>query len=382
MAHGLFYPRVGWYVSPMPGWYTSPMNEMEQLQDLIVSISPTDGSARDRALVRQAQLTKPAGSLGRLEEISVWLAEIYGTEKPVIAGKTVIVCAGDHGVTREGISAYPSEVTPAMVQNFLAGGAAVSAIARVVGAKVMVLDVGVNADLPDHADLIRAKVRRGTGNIAKEPAMTQLETAQAILAGANAAKLAIENGANLLAAGDMGIGNTTPSAALTAWLTGKDAIEVTGRGTGIDIITLSRKVSIIELVLDGAREAGLEPDDALGALEVMGGLEIAAMVGVMLQGARAKVPVIVDGFIAGAAALVACSLSDRVCNYLTASHVSQEPGHRIQLEHLKLQPLFDYGLRLGEGTGALLAMPVLEAAARTLSEMATFAEASVPDRPN
>jgi nicotinate-nucleotide--dimethylbenzimidazole phosphoribosyltransferase len=297
------------------------MNEMEQLQDLIVSISPTDGSARDRALVRQAQLTKPAGSLGRLEEISVWLAEIYGTEKPVIAGKTVIVCAGDHGVTREGISAYPSEVTPAMVQNFLAGGAAVSAIARVVGAKVMVLDVGVNADLPDHADLIRAKVRRGTGNIAKEPAMTQLETAQAILAGANAAKLAIENGANLLAAGDMGIGNTTPSAALTAWLTGKDAIEVTGRGTGIDIITLSRKVSIIELVLDGAREAGLEPDDALGALEVMGGLEIAAMVGVMLQGARAKVPVIVDGFIAGAAALVACSLSDRVCNYLTNSSI-------------------------------------------------------------
>ncbi len=354
------------------------MNELEQLQQLIDSIKPTDQSARDRALVRQAQLTKPAGSLGRLEEISVWLAGIYGTEKPVIAGKAVIVCAGDHGVTLEGVSAYPSEVTPAMVQNFLAGGAAVSAIARVVNAKVLVLDVGVNADLPDHTDLIKTKVRRGTGNIAREPAMTQLETAQAILAGANAAKRAIAQGANLLAAGDMGIGNTTPSAALTAWLTGKDAIEVTGRGTGIDVTTLSRKVSIVELILDGAREAGLEPDDAMAALEVMGGLEIAAMVGVMLQGASAKIPVIVDGFIAGAAALVACSLQGNVLEYLTASHVSQEPGHKVQLEHLKLSPLFDYGLRLGEGTGALLAMPVLEAAARTLTEMATFAEANVP----
>jgi nicotinate-nucleotide--dimethylbenzimidazole phosphoribosyltransferase len=356
------------------------MNELEQLEQLVDSITPTDQSARDRANVRQAQLTKPAGSLGKLEDISVWLAGIYATEKPVIAGKAVIVCAGDHGVTREGISAYPSEVTPAMVQNFLAGGAAVSAIARVVNARVLVLDVGVNADLPDHADLIKAKVRRGTGNIAREPAMTQLETAQAILAGANAAKLAIEAGANLLAAGDMGIGNTTPSAALTAWLTGKDVIEVTGRGTGIDVVTLSRKISIIELVLDNAREAGLEPDDALAALEVMGGLEIAAMVGVMLQGASSKIPVIVDGFISGAAALVACAISSTAQEYLTASHVSQEPGHKIQLEHLKLEPLFDYGLRLGEGTGALLAMPVLEAAARTLTEMATFAEASVPNK--
>ncbi len=357
------------------------MNEFEQLRALISSITPTDQSARDRARVRQAQLTKPAGSLGRLEDIGLWLAGIYGTEKPVIAGKAVIVCAGDHGVTQEGISAYPSAVTPAMVQNFLAGGAAVSAIARVVNARVLVLDVGVNADLPDHADLIRAKVRHGTGNIAKEPAMTQLETAQAILAGANAAKLAIKNGANLLAAGDMGIGNTTPSAALTAWLTGKDVIEVTGRGTGIDVVTLSRKISIVELVLDNAREAGLEPDDALAALEVMGGLEIAAMVGVMLQGASAKIPVIVDGFIAGAAALVACGISSIVQEYLSASHVSQEPGHRIQLAHLKLEPLFDYGLRLGEGTGALLAMPVLEAAARTLTEMATFGEAGVPNKP-
>jgi nicotinate-nucleotide--dimethylbenzimidazole phosphoribosyltransferase len=353
------------------------MNEFEQLQTLISSITPTDQSARDRATVRQAQLTKPPGSLGRLEDKSVWLAGIYGKEKPLIAGKALIVCAGDHGVRHEGISAYPSEVTLAMVQNILAGGAAVSAIAKVVNARVLLLDVGVNADLPDHIDLIKAKVRRGTGNIAKEPAMTQLEMAQAILAGADAAKHAIENGVNLLAAGDMGIDNSSPSAALTAWLTGKDVIEVTGCGTGIDVVTLSRKVSIIELVLDNAREAGLEPDDALRALEVMGGLEIAAMVGVMLQGASSKIPVIVDGFSAGAAALVACGLSSRVQEYLTASHVSQEPGHPIQLEHLKLEPLFDFGLRLGEGTGALLAMPVLEAAARTLSEMATFAKASV-----
>ena len=350
---------------------------MTELQALISGIKPTNQAARDAAMARQAQLTKPVGSLGRLETISIWLAGVYGTPKPVISGKAVVVCAGDHGVTLEGVSAYPSEVTPAMVQNFLAGGAAVSAIARVVGAKVLVLDVGVNADLPDHADLIKAKIRRGTGNIAREPAMNQLEAVQAILAGAAAASRAIEGGANLLAAGDMGIGNTTPSAALTAWLTGKNAIEVTGRGTGIDSAVLMKKVAIVQTVLDNAK---LEPDDTLGALAQMGGLEIAAMVGVMLQGARAGIPVIVDGFIAGAAALVACGLCGTVRQYLSASHVSQEPGHLVQLAHLQLLPLFDFGLRLGEGTGALLAMPMLEAAARTLAEMATFAEASVPDK--
>jgi nicotinate-nucleotide--dimethylbenzimidazole phosphoribosyltransferase len=351
---------------------------MNLLEMLLARISEPDQAARTRALERQTQLTKPTGSLGRLEELSVWLAGIYGTEFPRVTGKAVIVCAGDHGVTLEGVSAYPSEVTPAMVINFLRGGAAVNAIASVVDARVSVLDVGVNADLPEDPKLISNKVRRGAGNIARESAMTRDEATRAILAGADAAVRAIRDGANLLAAGDMGIGNTTPSAALTAWFTGLEPRAVTGRGTGADDAMLEKKVLAIELTHQRLRR--LEPKDALEVLAEIGGLEIAAMAGVMLECAASRIPVVIDGFIAGAAALIAAQLERKSVAFMTASHVSQEPGHSAQLAHLKLEPLFDYGLRLGEGTGALLAFPVLEAAARTLSEMATFAEASVPDR--
>jgi nicotinate-nucleotide--dimethylbenzimidazole phosphoribosyltransferase len=351
---------------------------INEFESLLARISEPDQAARTRALERQVQLTKPSGSLGRLEELSVWLAGIFGTEKPKITGNAVIVCAGDHGVTLEGVSAYPSEVTPAMVMNFLGGGAAVNAIAGVVGARVSVLDVGVNADLPDHPNLISNKVRRGTGNMVRESAMTRNEVIRAILAGADAATRAIQDGANLLAAGDMGIGNTTPSAALTAWFTGFEPRAVTGRGTGADDAMLEKKIRVIELTLERLRK--LEPKVALEVLAEIGGLEIAAMAGIMLECAASRIPVVIDGFIAGAAALVAAQLEPKSVAFMTASHVSQEPGHIAQLRHLKLEPLFDYGLRLGEGTGALLAFPVLEAAARTLSEMATFAEASVPDR--
>jgi nicotinate-nucleotide--dimethylbenzimidazole phosphoribosyltransferase len=351
---------------------------IDRLESLLARISEPDQAARTRALERQAQLTKPTGSLGRLEELSVWLAGIFGSEKPKISGKAVIVCAGDHGVTLEGVSAYPSEVTPAMVMNFLRGGAAVNAIAAVVGARVSVLDVGVNADLPEHSMLISKKVRRGTGNIVRESAMTRDEAIRSILAGANAASEEIRDGANLLAAGEMGIGNTTPSAALTAWFTGLEPRNVTGRGTGADDATLEKKIRAIELALERVRQ--LENLDALGILAELGGLEIAAMAGIMLECAASRIPVVIDGFIAGAAALVASKLEPKSVAFMTASHVSQEPGHIAQLRFLKLEPLFDYGLRLGEGTGALLAFPVLEAAARTLSDMATFAEASVPDR--
>ena len=351
---------------------------IDKLEALIARISEPDQAAKIRALERQSQLTKPTGSLGRLEELSVWLAGIFGSERPKISGKAVIVCAGDHAVTLEGVSAYPSEVTPAMVMNFLRGGAAVNAIAGVVDASVFVLDVGVNADLPDHPNLISNKVRRGAGNIVRESAMNRDEATRAILVGADAAARAIRDGANLLAAGDMGIGNTTPSAALTAWFTGLEPRAVTGRGTGADDATLEKKIRAIELALERVRALG--QSDALGILAELGGLEIAAMAGVMLECAASKVPVVVDGFIAGAAALVAAQLEPKSVAFMTASHISQEPGHIAQLRHLKLEPLFDYGLRLGEGTGALLAFPMLEAAARTLSEMATFAEASVPDR--
>jgi nicotinate-nucleotide--dimethylbenzimidazole phosphoribosyltransferase len=350
----------------------------QQLESLLARISNPDQTARTRALERQSQLTKPTGSLGRLEELSVWLAGIFGTEKPSITEKAVIVCAADHGVTLEGVSAYPSEVTPAMVMNFVRGGAAVNAIAGVVGARVSVLDVGVNADLPEHPNLISNKIRRGTGNISRESAMTRDETILAILAGANAAARAIQDGANLLAAGDMGIGNTTPSAALTAWFTGFEPRVVTGRGTGADDAMLEKKIRAVDLALERLRK--LEPNDALEVLDEIGGLEIAAMAGIMLECAASRIPVVIDGFIAGAAALVASQLEPKSVAFMTASHVSQEPGHIAQLRHLKLEPLFDYNLRLGEGTGALLAFPVIEAAARTLSDMATFAEASVPNR--
>jgi nicotinate-nucleotide--dimethylbenzimidazole phosphoribosyltransferase len=350
----------------------------DKLQTLLARIGEPDQAARTRALERQSQLTKPTGSLGRLEELSVWLAGIFGTEKPEITEKAVLVCAADHGVTLEGISAYPSEVTPAMVMNFLHGGAAVNAIAKTVNAWVFVLDVGVNADLPEHSMLISKKVRRGTGNIVRESAMTRDEAVRAILAGANAASEEIRDGANLMAAGDMGIGNTTPSAALTAWFTGLEPRVVTGRGTGADDATLEKKIRAIELALERLRK--LEPKDALEILAEIGGLEIAAMSGVMLECAASRIPVVIDGFIAGAAALIAAQLEPKSVAFMTASHVSREPGHIAQLRHLKLEPLFDYGLRLGEGTGALLAFPVLEAAVRTLTEMATFAEASVPNR--
>jgi nicotinate-nucleotide--dimethylbenzimidazole phosphoribosyltransferase len=350
----------------------------DELQTLLARIGEPNQAARTRALERQAQLTKPTGSLGRLEELSVWLAGILFTEKPEISQKAVIVCAGDHGVTLEGVSAYPSEVTPAMVMNFLHGGAAVNAIAGVVDARVFVLDVGVNSDLLEHPKLFSNKIRCGAGNIVHESAMTRDEATRAILGGADAASRAIRDGANLLAAGDMGIGNTTPSAALTAWFTGLEPRVVTGRGTGANDETLEKKIRAIELALERVRT--LEQLDALGILAEIGGLEIAAMAGVMLECAASRIPVVIDGFIAGAAALIAAQLEPKSVAFMTASHVSQEPGHIAQLRHLKLEPLFDYGLRLGEGTGALLAFPVLEAAARTLSEMATFAEASVPDR--
>ncbi len=348
---------------------------MNELEDLIARIQPLNAATIAAARNRQGNLTKPRGSLGRLEEIGVWLAGVYGAEKPVVRGKAVVVCAGDHGVTEEGVSPYPSAVTPAMVQNFLSGGAGINAIARAVGAQVLVLDVGVASDLPAHPDLISAKVRPGTRNLMREAAMTGPETLEAIHAGVGAARQAMSHGANLIAAGDMGIGNTTASSALTAWFTGQPVATVVGRGTGAPDAMLQHKIEVIETAL-----TRVQPKDALDALSEFGGLEIAAMVGVMLAGAERRAAVIVDGFIAGAAALVACALAPAVREYLHASHVSMEPGHRIQLRQLNLEPLFDLGLRLGEGTGATLAMPVFEAAARTLSDMATFESAGVPDK--
>jgi nicotinate-nucleotide--dimethylbenzimidazole phosphoribosyltransferase len=348
------------------------------------SIPALDVVAAESARERQNRLTKPPGSLGRLEELSIQLAAMTGQSRPSVARKAVIVMAGDHGVTAEGVSAYPAEVTPQMVLNFLrgqrspsGGGAAINVLARQANARVVVVDVGVAAEFEPHPSLQRRKVAWGTQNMARGPAMTQAQAEDAVAVGLSVVEAEIAAGLDLVATGDMGIGNTTPSAAITAALTGRPAAEVTGRGTGIDANGLVRKIAVIEQALDVNRP---DPNDPLDVLSKVGGLEIAGLVGVVIGAAAQRVPVVIDGFISGAAALVAAELAPSVKSYLIASHQSVEIGHRVVLEHLGLRPLLNLDLRLGEGTGAALAFHLIEAAARILNEMATFAEAGVSDK--
>lgn len=351
------------------------------LTALIAAIRPADSAAMQAARARQAQLTKPAGALGDLEDLAVRLAGVFGHERPHPRGVAVMVAAGDHGVAAAGVSAYPPEVTPAMVANFLAdtpagpGGAAVNAIARSVGARVYVMDAGVNAELPAHPRLVRAAVRRGTRDLRREHAMTREEAETLILAGAALARQAIQEGADLLVPGEMGIGNTTPAAALTARLLDLDPAAVTGRGTGVDDETLARKVQAVQAALN---RQGSSRADPLGVLADLGGFEIAAMLGMMLQAAALRRAVILDGFVEGAAALVGVALVPHLRDFLFPAGECAEVGHAAQLAHLHLKPMFRLGLRLGEGTGGVLAAPLLLAAAATLREMRTFAEAGVP----
>lgn len=337
-------------------------------------IPPFDQASAAAAQARQAQLTKPAGSLGQLESLSVQLAGITARERPLFPRKAVILMAGDHGVAREGVSAYPPEVTPQMVLNFLGGGAAVNVLARQAGARVCVVDIGVDYDFDDHLLLVQHKIARGTANLLKGPAMSRAQAEQAIQVGIDVLEEEFAAGLDLVATGDMGIGNTTPSAALTAVLTGLPVRAVTGRGTGIDDAGLERKIAAIETAIAVNRP---DPADPLGVLASLGGLEIAGLVGVILAGAARRIPVVVDGFISGAAALVAAALDPRVKPYLIASHMSIEIGHKAIWDSLGQQPLLNLGLRLGEGSGAVLAFHLIEAAARILNEMATFAEAGV-----
>ena len=344
------------------------------LERLIGEIKPADQDVAARARTRHDALTKPPGSLGGLETLSVRLASIYGTPKPVVKGKAVAVFAADHGVTAAGVSAYPKEVTAGMVQNFLQGGAAVNALVKVAGASLLVVDVGVDADLPEHPGLLERKVARGAANLLHAPAMTADETGAACEVGAEVAQRLINEGANLLVGGEMGIGNTTPAAALTALFTDRPVREVTGRGTGVTDAGLEHKITVIERALERHQPERVAPLDALAKV---GGLEIAALTGFYLAAARERAPVVLDGFIATSAALVAVALDEHVRDYLFASHVGAEPGHRAQLAHLGLEPLFDLGLRLGEGSGGVLALPLLESAARVLADMATFEEAGL-----
>ena len=347
------------------------------IDETIAQIVPLDQEAMAAARARQDTLTKPLGSLGRLEELSVLLAGIFGQPIPQIRCKAIILAAGDHGVVAEGVSAYPQDVTPQMVLNFLNGGAAINVLARHAGANIVILDAGVAADLEPSPVLRSVKIGRGTSNMAVGPAMTRQQAVQCLETGIEAAQEQIAEGADLIACGDMGIGNTTPSSAITSVISGADPEATTGKGTGIDDAALTHKIEVVRRSIDVNQP---DPKDGLDVLTKVGGFEIGVLAGAMLGTAANRRPVIVDGFISGASALIAWSMVPAARHYFIASHQSVEPGHRVGLEAMGLNPLLDMGMRLGEGTGAALAMHLVEAAAKCLAEMATFADAGVSKR--
>lgn len=347
------------------------------LDELIGQIGPFDEVAANAARARQDILTKPRGSLGRLEALSIQIAGVTGQPLPTIEEKVVITMAGDHGVVAEGVSAYPAEVTPQMVLNFLQGGAAINVLARQAGARITVVDMGVASDLAPHPELVVKKIGYGTQNIARGSAMSRKQARQAVLAGVSVVEAEIARGLDIVAIGDMGIGNTTPSAAIAAALTGYAPEEIVGRGTGVDNAGLARKAAAVASALAVNRP---DPEDGLDVLAKVGGFEIGGLAGVVLGAAASRKPVLIDGFISTAATMIAATIAPQVRPYLIASHRSQERGHQIMLEWLRLQPLLDLDLRLGEGTGAALAFSLVEAACKTLAEMATFAEAGVSDK--
>ena len=345
-----------------------------QLSKILSSIRPLNAEAMNAARERVNRLTKPLGSLGMLEEIAIQVAGITGNPTPSTQKKAVVVFAADHGVTRQGVSLYPKEVTAQMVLNFVKGGAAISVLSKHCGARLLVVDVGVAADLPEHDGLLIRKVAWGTGDISCEPAMTMRQALDAISVGVEAVKMLVEDGAQIIAIGDMGIGNTTPSSAITAVLTGKQAREVTGRGTGLDDERYMHKVAVVEAALNFHRP---DPNDPLDVLSKVGGLEIAALVGAVIACGLMRIPVIVDGFITTAAAAIAFSMQPLLKDYMFAGHISPEPGHRVLLDFIGLRPILSLNMRLGEGTGAVLAMHIIDAACQLLSRMATFDEAGV-----
>ena len=319
-------------------------------------------------------LTKPLGSLGRLEDLAAqWFAIRQGDITAPVS-KAVYVFAADHGITAEGVSAYPAEVTRQMILNFLNGGAAINVLARLNQVGVNVVDIGVDADLSEHAGLLQYKVRRGSRNMLREPAMSEKELEAALSAGFALADTAFTKGNNLIAVGEMGIGNTTAASVMTAALTGISAELVTGRGTGLDSEGYAHKCRIVEAVV---RRHFPRPAPPRDILRCAGGLEIAAMTGMILGAARQRIAIVMDGFISTAAAAIACGIDPAVRGYLFAGHQSQEPGHRVLLAHLEIAPILDLDMRLGEGTGAVLAMPIIEAALKIYQEMATFASANI-----
>jgi nicotinate-nucleotide--dimethylbenzimidazole phosphoribosyltransferase len=355
---------------------TSSPPDLQRFREEIVR---PDAEMRESAEQRQGILTKPTGALGRLEDLSAWICSVQNQCPPHPFERVrVVIFAGDHGVATSGVSAYPPEVTAQMVQNFVSGGAAVNALARTVGATVRVVDMSVATDIADvPAEVTRYKVMASSGNIAREDAATLEQTESAFVAGATMADEEIDAGADLLIPGDMGIGNTTPAAALIGLLTSQDAAAVTGRGTGIDDETWIRKAAAVR---DAMRRGRGVRGEQIKLLATVGGPDFAAMTGFLLQAALRRTPVVLDGLVSGACALVAHRVAYRASSWWQAGHRSVEPAHQLVLSRLQLEPLLDYQLRLGEGTGALLAVPILRAAQATLTDMATFDEAGVSDR--
>lgn len=347
-----------------------------KLQRTINNIGPLDAEAMRAARERQNQLTKPQGSLGVLEELSIQLAGIQAKPLPAIGRKVIIVMAGDHGVVAEGVSAFPQEVTPQMVANFVGGGAGINVLARHTGAEVRVADLGVAVPV-EIEGVVQSKVKAGTDNMAAGPAMSREEAVRCLEAGIEIAETEIAAGADLLGTGDMGIGNTTPSSAILTVISGAALETSVGRGTGIGADALAGKREVIKRAIEVNDP---DPSDGIDVLAKVGGLEIGGLAGLILGAAARRVPVIIDGFISSAAALIAASIAPASRDYMIASHVSVEPGHKLMLEELGLKPMLFMNMRLGEGTGAALASSLVEASCKVLSEMATFADAGVAEK--
>jgi nicotinate-nucleotide--dimethylbenzimidazole phosphoribosyltransferase len=349
---------------------------MKLLTKTIASITPPDGAAMAAARARQDTLTKPAGSLGRLEELSIQIAGVQGRARPTIEKKVMITMAGDHGVVAEKIGNWPQEVTSQMVANFLRGGAGINVLARQAGARIVFVDMGIASDPKPHPQLIVRKIGHGTGNICRVPAMTKAQAVQALETGIEIVNGEVKKRLDIVGTGDMGIGNTTASSAVFAAMTGLPPEKVTGRGTGLTDEQLVHKIDCIRRALERHQPDALKPIEVLAKV---GGFEIGGLAGVMLGAAAQRVPVVIDGFISGAAALIALGLCPQIKDYLIAAHVSAEAGHAAMLEYMGLKPLLNLDMRLGEGTGAALGIFIAEAAVRTLNEMATFAEAGVSE---
>lgn len=350
---------------------------MERINNVIKNISGIDPVIIKNTQTRLDNLTKPLGSLGRLEEIAKQICGITGKINPLLTNKVIFTLAADHGVTDEGVSAYPKEVTAQMVSNFIAGGAGINVLAKHVGARVVVVDIGVAAELKPGPMLRVRKIGYGTKNMAKGPAMSREEAIKAIEGGIDLFEEEFKRGIDIVGTGEMGIGNTTAASAITASFCGKPVEEITGKGAGLDEPGLMNKIEVIKKSLLVNKP---DPVDPIDVLSKVGGFEIAGLAGIILAAASHKTPVVIDGFISGAAALVAFKIEPKVKEYMIAAHKSQEGGHKIILEYIGLRPLLDLDLRLGEGTGGALGIGLADAAIKILTQMATFKSANVSEK--